>query len=225
MRGECVAFPVKKWGVLMKSKLVLASTVLIATSGLLLCSACGGKKESSVNAAAEPPPTVFVAQVVQKTVPLYTEYVGQTKANQTVEIRARVQGTLDKVNFTEGSPVKKGQVLFEIQRSEYEASLLSAKAALSKAQADLFQAQQRTDVVEAESLLAQAQTRLNLAQSDLDRYTPLAKENAVTQIDLDTARAKRDSALAEVTASKANLTNTTAAVKYTIEKTVALVAS
>jgi len=158
-------------------------------------------------------------------VPLYSEFVGQTKATQTVEIRARVQGTLDKVNFTEGAPVRKGQVLFEIQKSEYEAALLSAKAALSKAQADLFQAQQRTDVVEAESVLSQAQTRLSLAQSDLNRYTPLAKENAVTQVDLDAARAKRDSATAEVTASKANLTNKTAAVKYTIEKAAALVAS
>jgi membrane fusion protein (multidrug efflux system) len=209
----------------MKSKLIFGSTVLIATTGLLLCSACGGKKEAAVNAAAEPAPTVVVAQVVQKTVPLYTEYVGQTKANQTVEIRARVQGSLDKVNFTEGAPVSKGQVLFEIQKSEYEAHLLSAKASLAKAQADLFQARQRTDVIEAESLLAQAQTRLSLAQSDLNRYIPLAKENAVTQIDLDTAKAKRDSATEEVTAAKANLTNQTAAVKYTIEKAVALVES
>jgi len=59
----------------------------------------------------------------------------------------------------------------------------------------------------------------------LTAITPLAKENAVTQIDLDTARAKRDSATAEVTASKANLTNQIAAVKYTIEKAVALVES
>jgi len=209
----------------MKSKRIFWSTVLIATAGLLLSSGCGGKKDATVNAAASPPPTVVVAQVVQQTVPLYSEFVGQTKATQTVEIRARVQGTLDKVNFTEGAPVRKGQVLFEIQKSEYEAALLSAKAALSKAQADLFQAQQRTDVVEAESGLAQAQTRLSLAQSDLARYTPLAKENAVTQIDLDTARAKKDSAAAEVTASKANLTNKTAAVKYTIEKTQAIVAA
>ena len=207
----------------MKSRRVLWSTVLIAIAGLLFGSACG--KKEAVNAAAPPPPTVVVAQVVQQTVPIYSEFVGQTKATQTVEIRARVQGTLDKVNFTEGAPVRKGQVLFEIQKSEYEAALLSAKAALSKAQADLFQAQQRTDVVEAESNLAQAQTRLSLAQSDLARYTPLAKENAVTQIDLDTARAKKDSAAAEVTASKANLTNKAAAVKYTIEKTQAMVAA
>ena len=208
----------------MKSKRIFGSTVLIAT-GLLLSSACGGKKDPTANAAAAPPPTVVVAQVVQQTVPLYSEFVGQTKATQTVEIRARVQGSLDKVNFTEGAPVRKGQVLFEIQKSEYQANLLSAKAALAKAEADLFQAQQRTDVVEAESELAQAHTRLSLAQSDLARYTPLAKENAVTQVDLDSARAKKDSATAEVTASKANLTNKTAAVKYNIEKAIALVAS
>lgn len=209
----------------MKSRYFFGSIWLIATGGLLFSSACGGKKDGAVNAAAAAPPTVVVAEIVQQTVPLYSEFVGQTKATQTVEIRARVQGTLDRVNFTEGAPVRKGQVLFQIQKGEYEANLLSAKAALSKAEADLFQARQRTDVVEAESLLSQAQTRLSLAQSDLDRYTPLAKENAVTQVDLDSARARRDSATAEVTASKANLTNKTAAVKYTIEKAVALVES
>jgi membrane fusion protein (multidrug efflux system) len=206
----------------MKSRRILGSTVLIAAAGILLSSACGGKKETPV---AAQPPTVVVAQVVQQTVPLYSEFVGQTKANQLVDIRARVQGTLEKVNFTEGAPVRKGQVLFEIQKSEYQANLLSAKAALAKSEADLFQARQRTDVIEAESVLAQAQTRLSLAQSDLARYTPLAKENAVTQVDLDSARAKKDSATAEVTASKANLTNQTAAVKYTIVKAEAAVAS
>jgi len=205
----------------MKSKSVLVGALLITTAGLI-SSGCG--KKVAVTAPA-PPPTVGVAQVVQQTVPLYSEFVGQTKATQTVEIRARVQGTLDKVVFTEGAPVKKGQVLFEIQKSEYEANLLSAKAALAKAQADLFQAEQRTDVIEAESELAQVQTRLSLAQSDLDRYTPLAKENAVTQVDLDAARAKRDHSTAEVTSSKANLTNKTAAVKYNIEKAKAVVAA
>jgi membrane fusion protein, multidrug efflux system len=209
----------------MKSNRIFGSALLIATTGLLLSSGCGGKKGASVNAAVEPPPTVGVAQIVQQTVPLYSEFVGQTKATQTVEIRARVQGTLDKVVFTEGAPVSKGQVLFQIQKSEYEAALLAAKAALSKAQADLFQAEQRTDVIEAESELAQVQTRLSLAQSDLDRYIPLAKENAVTQVDLDAARAKRDHAMAEVTSSKANLTNKTASVKYNIEKAKALVAA
>lgn len=207
----------------MKTRLIFGSLILGGIAGLLLNSGCGGKKDA-VNADAQVP-TVVVAQIVQQTVPIYSEFVGQTKATQTVEIRARVQGTLEKVNFTEGAPVRKGQVLFEIQKSEYEANLLSAKAALAKAEADLFQARQRTDVIEAESVLAQAQTRLSLAQSDLDRYTPLAKQNAVTQVDLDAARAKRDSATAEVTASKANLTNQTAAVKYTIVKAEAAVAS
>ena len=73
--------------------------------------------------------------------------------------------------------------------------------------------------------MARAQTRHSLARSDLARYVPLAKENAVTQIDLDTARAKEESAKAEVTAAQATLKNRTAAVKYNIAKAAAAVAA
>jgi membrane fusion protein (multidrug efflux system) len=211
----------------MKSRRILGGTVLIATAGLLLGSACGGKGDAAKNASASQPPAVSVgvAEVVQKTVPIYSDFVGQTAANQTVEVRARAQGMLERVLFTEGAVVRKGQILFQIQKSEYQARVLAAKAAVSKAQADLSQARERTDVIQAESNLAQAQTRLALARSDLARYIPLAKENAVTQIDLDTARAKEESARAEVTAAQATLKNKIDAVRYNVEKAIALVAA
>jgi RND family efflux transporter MFP subunit len=211
----------------MKSRSIFGSTLLVAAAGLLLGSACGAKHDAVQNAAASPAPApaVVVAEVTQQTVPIYSEFVGQTKADETVEIRARVQGVLEKEYITEGLPVKKGQVLFEIQKSEYEANVLSAKAALAKAEADLDQAKQREDVIQAEAQLAQTMTMLRKAQSDLDRYVPLAKENAVTQVDLDTARAAHESAQAEVRASKANLKNKTDAVRYTIAKAAAALAS
>src|SRR6266446_1582306 len=184
----------------MKSKRILGSAFMIATAGLLLGSACGGKADAGKHAAAVPAPAVVVAEVVQKTVPIYSEFVGQTSANQTVEVRARAQGMLEKVLFTEGAAVRKGQILFQIQKSEYEARVLAAKAILLKAEADLAQAKERTDEIQAQEKLAQTQTGLSLANSNLERYEPLAKENAVTQIDLDSARAAKDSSQAEVKA-------------------------
>ena len=209
----------------MKSRRILGSTFLLVAAGLLLGPACSGKGDGAKHAAAPPAPAVGVTQVVQKTVPIYSEFVGQTAANQTVEVRARVQGVLEKVLFTEGAAVRKGQVLFQIQRSEYQARVLAAKAALGKAEADLAQAKERTDVIQAESNLAQAQTGLSLAHSNYERYRPLAKEKAVTEIDVDTARASEEAARSEVDAAQATLKNRTAAVKYNIAKATALVQS
>ena len=208
----------------MKSSRILGSAVVIATAGLLLGSACGGKGENAA-ASPAPAPTVVVAEVTQQTVPIYSEFVGQTAANQTVEIRARAQGMLEKVLFTEGATVRKGQILFQIQKSEYQAAVLLAKAALGKAEADLAQSKERTDVIQAEELLARAQTGHSLAKSNLERYAPLAKENAVTQIDLDATRAAEEAAKSEVNAAQATLANRTAAVKYNIAKASAAVAA
>ena len=78
---------------------------------------------------APPPPAVVVAEVVQKTVPIYSEFVAQTDARDTVEIRARVQAFLEAQHFTEGTVVKKGQLLFTLDKREYETKLQQAKAA------------------------------------------------------------------------------------------------
>jgi membrane fusion protein (multidrug efflux system) len=174
---------------------------------------------------ASGPVNVVVADVVQKTVPIFSEYVGQTDANTTVELRARVDGFLQKINFKEGQPVKKRQVLFVIDKRQYEADLQSAKAGESKAKADLGQAQQRTDVIQAQAQLADAKAVYTKAKSDLDRLEPLAKEKAVTQLELDAAIAAEKSAQATVDAKKANLKNVEDAVQYTIARAQAEVAN
>lgn len=195
--------------------LSLATLTLLAT--LLISSGCS-KKDDHVAAAQAPPPTVVVASVSQKTVPIYSEYVGQTKADNTVELRARVEGVLQKVYFREGTPVRKGQLLFTIDKRPFEAALQSAKAIAAKAVADLAQAQQRTDVLQAQAELADAQAVLAKADQDVNRLAPLAKEKAVTEQDLDAAIASQKSARAVVAAKQANLTNLEAAVKYTVER-------
>ena len=211
----------------MRSNRIFWTIALIATAGALLGSGCGGKNDATQKALAsgQPPPAVVVTEVVRRTVPIYTEYVGQTKADETVDIRARVQGVLERAYFTEGAPVSKGQVLFQIQKSEYEAKVLNAKAVVARAEADLEQAKQRADVIAAEARLAQAITLHTKAKADLARYVPLAKENAVTQVDLDTARAAEAAAREEVTASRADLKNRSDSVKYIILKTTASLAA
>jgi len=192
----------------------LAVGVLVLAVAGAACSSKGGAKHDNT----PPPPTVVVAEVTQKTVPIYSEFVGQTKAEETVELRARVEGVLQKVYFREGSPIRKGQLLFTIDKRPFAAALDSARALAVKAASDLAQAQQRTDVLQAQAELADANAVLTRADQDVNRLAPLAKEKAVTEQDLDAALATQKSARATVDSRKANLTNLEAAVKYTIER-------
>jgi membrane fusion protein (multidrug efflux system) len=188
------------------------------TALLIISTGCKGKNAANSGAAA-PPPAVVVAEVSQQTIPIYSEFVGQTGALETVELRARVEGVLVKVYFKEGSFVKKGQLLFTIDKRPFAAALQSAKALAAKAAADLAQARERTDVIQAQAELADAQSVLTRADQDVNRLGPLAKEKAVTELDLDAAVAAQKSARAQVDARKANLANREGAVKYTIERT------
>src|SRR5262249_50615721 len=180
---------------LRRNVAILASAAFAAAT-LALSTGCGGKADPKASAATVPPPSVVVAEVAQRTVPIYSEFVGQTKADSTVELRARVEGVLEKIYFKEGSPVKKGDLLFTIDKRPFDAALQSARALQAKAQSDLAQAQQRTDVLKAQAELADAEAVYSRAQQDLARVTPLAKEKAVTELELDAAVAAEKSAKA-----------------------------
>jgi membrane fusion protein (multidrug efflux system) len=198
----------------LKRSLLFRASVLLSLS--LLAFACSKNKDKVTSTI--PPPTVVVELIDQRTVPIYSEYVGQTKADETVELRARVEGVLQKIYFKEGSAVGKGQKLFTIDKRPYEASLQAAKAALAKAVSDQAQAEQRTDVIQAQAQLADARATRSKTRQDLARIEPLAKEKAVTEIERDAAVAADTSATANVDAKQANLTNLEASVKYTIER-------
>ncbi len=102
----------------------------------LFLAGCGGKEEAKKGAgSAAPAVPVVVAKVEQRTVPVYTEATARTDANDTVQIRARVAAYLQAIHFTEGTLVKKGQLLFSLDKREFEAQLNQAKAALAKAEA------------------------------------------------------------------------------------------
>jgi membrane fusion protein (multidrug efflux system) len=116
-------------------------------------------------------------------------------------------------------------LLFTIDKRAFEAQVQSARAVLAKAVADLAQARQRTDVLKAQAELADAEAVYSKTAQDLARIKPLAREKAVTELELDAAVAAEKSAKANVAASRANLTNLEASVKYTIERANAEVAA
>jgi membrane fusion protein (multidrug efflux system) len=139
-----------------------------------------------------PPPEVTVGTVVQKDVPVFMELVGQTSGAQDVEIRARVEGFVERVAFAEGTVVNKGDLLYVIDPKPFEAAIAGAKGDLATAQA-----------------------RLDKANNDVKRYTPLAKIQAVSQQELDNAISAQQAATAMVEAGKAAVQKATLDMSYT----------
>src|SRR5436309_11393473 len=179
----------------------LASIALLA----LVVGCERGDAKSSKQAPAAPTQTVIVVEVPQRTVSVGADFVARTEAVPTVEIRARISGVLEKVQFREGSEVKQGQVLFVIQQDEYKAALQSARAQLAKADADLTRAKDVSVIDRARAQLDQAKAELGKNQADVARYRPLVKEQAIPQQDLDTALSREEAARAGVQAAEAAL--------------------
>jgi membrane fusion protein (multidrug efflux system) len=128
------------------------------------------------------PPEIQVMKVIQEDVPIYKDFVGQVYGLLDIPIRARVEGYLEDIQFREGRPVKKGDVLYRIDSQPFLA-----------------------EVAAQESRVAEAQTYLVNAENELARYKPLAEINAVSKSDLDAAQASRDAAEASLDAANANL--------------------
>ena len=152
-------------------------TPILALSGLLATALVGCSQKEAPAAA---PPEVYVADVIQRDVPVYMELVGQTRGSQDVEIRARVEGFLDRVAFREGAFVRKGDLLYQIDPKPLEAALAQAKANLATNQA-----------------------RLDQTTVSVNRLKPLAEQQAVSQQELDNALSNQDAARAQVDAARA----------------------
>jgi membrane fusion protein (multidrug efflux system) len=138
------------------------------------------------------PPEVIVSPVAQQDVPIEMELVGQTKGSQDVDIRARVEGFLEDVAFTEGTVVKKGQVLYRIDPKPLQTTLANSQADLATAQA-----------------------RLAKATNDVNRYRPLVAQQAVSQQELDNALSAQSAAQAQVDAQKAKVDQSKIDLGYT----------
>ncbi|HSF14804.1 MAG TPA: efflux RND transporter periplasmic adaptor subunit [Vicinamibacteria bacterium] len=139
-----------------------------------------------------PPPAVKVAEVLTRDVPIYVEAIGQTRGNTEIEIRARVEGFLETVDFEEGTFVSKGKLLYTIDPRPFEAALSQSKANQARAEADLARAHQ-----------------------DVVRYEPLVAKNAISRQDYETAVAVERAQEAAVEAARAAVESAEIDLSYT----------
>ncbi|MFT7721320.1 MAG: efflux RND transporter periplasmic adaptor subunit [Roseateles sp.] len=156
-----------------------AGALVLMGVGLAGCGQGGGNAPATAT-AAPPPPEVGVVTVAPGRADLSAELPGRLEAFRVAQVRARAAGILHKRLFTEGSAVKAGQPLFEIDAAPYRATLASAQASLARAEANLLQ-----------------------AQALAERYAPLAKSQAVSQQEALNAQAAAQQARADVAAAKA----------------------
>ena len=155
--------------------------------GSLFWASCGSEEKAVV-----PPQNITVVEVIQKDVPIYREFVGQVYGEKDIPIRARVEGFLEGIHFEEGLAVKQGQLLYTIDPEPFQAKV---NVQISK--------------------VAEAETMMIKAKSDLDRYIPLAELNAVSKSDLDASQAQYDASESGVNAAKANLRSAQIELGYT----------
>lgn len=162
-------------------------SVWIPAAFLLLLASCGKK------AVPPPPPTaVKVATVLQQDVPVYLEAIGEARGNMEIEIRARVTGYVESVDFREGSMVTQGQRLYTLDRAPFESKLAQARG-----------------------LLAEAEAQRARARQDVVRFEPLVAKNAVSRQEYETAVALERAAVASVDAAKATVEQAGIELSYT----------
>ena len=171
----------------------------IVTAGISLLSLfllTGGGCSAPRPQPQTPPPVVKVVHVEQKDVPVYGEWIGTLDGMVNAEIKAQVSGYLLSQHYTEGSLVRKGQLLFALDPRPFQAVLDQANGQLAQANAQELQAEAN-----------QGKTQL-----DVNRYTPLAKARAITEQDLDNAVQANLAAKAQVAAANAAIVAAKAAV-------------
>jgi len=169
------------------------STMAILVAGCFLFSGCGeDKKKQQAERPASPPIPVNVVTAAKENVPIWIEYTGKTKASQRVEVRARVAGKLEETLFNEGDQVEKGQKLFVIEKSSYEAVVAQARA---KKEAD--------------------EASLKLAMADVERYRPLVAEGLAPRVTLEQNEARVAELEAAIKADQATVDDALLNLSYT----------
>src|SRR3984893_7550506 len=192
----------------------MGTALLVAAMAFQLTSC----SRTSAGAAEPTPPEVEVVSVEQRDIPIYRERIGTLDGLVNAALRSQVTGYLLTQDYSEGSFVRKGQLLFQIDPRSLQAAVDQARGQLAQANGQLAQAQAQYQQSEAQ--LASAEANQRKAQFDENRYTPLAKENAVTQQDLDnavqnniSAKAQVKMATAQVEAAKAQIQAASATVE------------
>ena len=164
--------------------------ILLILAMIPALSSCRNQEEQTIQ--APPPPKVAVYEARAEQVPIYKVFIGQAYGAKDIAIRARVEGFLKQIHFKEGAPVTAGDLLYVIESQPFEA-----------------------EVASKQGMLAEANTMLVKARRDLERYKPLAEKKAISQSDLDGARAAYEAAQASVEAAQANLRSAEIQMGYT----------
>jgi RND family efflux transporter MFP subunit len=176
--------------VLKPKHMAWASGALVAATLVIVVSRSGAK--ASVQAPLTP--VVEVAAVELKDVPIYGEWIGTLTGQVNADVKAQVTGYLLTRNYKEGSFVRKGQILFEIDPRPFQAALDQAKGQLAQAQGQLAQNQAQLSTAEANQLMSQL---------NVEKYGPLAKVDAVSKQDFDNANQTNLANKAQVQAAEA----------------------
>jgi RND family efflux transporter MFP subunit len=174
----------------LKGRLAMGGALRLVALGVIFAAGC-----SKPVAGPQGTPEVEVVQVEQKDVPIYAEWIGTLDGFTNADVRAQVTGYILRQGYQEGAFVKKGQLLFEIDPQPFQAALDQAEGQLAQATAQLANAE-----------AIQGRTEL-----DVNRYTPLAREQAASQQDLDNAVQNNLAAKATVATAKAQIKTTEAA--------------
>jgi RND family efflux transporter MFP subunit len=185
---------------MLSARIWILSSTLIALVTTLATSSCFNPTSG---ATAGPPPVVEVVEVEQRNVPVYSEWIGTLDGLVNADIKAQVSGYLLEQAYKEGSFVKKGQLLFQIDPRPFQAALELAQGQLAQSEGTLAQA--RATLSQSEAQVAVAEANQHRTQLDVDRYTPLAQQQAITTQDLDNATQNNLAAKAQVQATRAQV--------------------
>jgi RND family efflux transporter MFP subunit len=177
------------------------SIVTLLIAGLLAATVSCTPKTSGLSAPQ--PVEVQVLEVQQKDVPIYQEWIGTLDGLVNADIKAQVSGYLIQQAYTEGTLVSKGQLLFQIDPRSFQAALDQSRGQLAQSQGQLEQT--RSQLLLAEAQVAVAEANQRRTQLDVERYTPLAQQQAVTQQDLDNATQNNLAARAQLQAARAQV--------------------
>ena len=179
-RNEHIIWPSRSRPV-MEKRIGAAFHDLFILALVFLIAGCDGQTGPKA-APPPPPPEVVVVEVIHQDVPIYFEWIGTTEGYVNAQIRPRVQGSLQSRDYKEGSLIKAGQLMFTIDTREYQVALNQALGDLGRAEANLGK-----------------------TQLDVARYTPLAKEGAISQQELDNANQAHQANKASVEAARATV--------------------
>ncbi len=174
------------------NKVIKIGVFLVSLGSILLLNACSEESPAPAAPMSMPPPAVSVAQVLQKEISEWEEFTGRLEAVRNVELRPRVSGYIESVDFKEGALVEEGQLLFRIDARPF-----------------------RTEVSRLKAELKSAQAQIDLAQRDLQRASSLKQTNAISQELLDNRNTQLTKARADADSVKAALRNAKLNLSYT----------